>query len=297
MSNLKYVLGPMRLPFLILTPACVLLGLGTAVWSSDQVNALYFVLALIGAIAAHISVNVFNEYFDFKSGLDARTRPTPFSGGSGTLPAKPEFERQALTTAIVALIVTGVIGLYFLFVRGLPILPLGVLGLLVIVVYTPWFAHSPLLSLISPGLGFGPLMVMGTHFVLTGEYTWTAFVASLVPFFLVNDLLLLNQFPDVEADQSVGRSNLPIRIGRKASSLVYGAFLLLAFLSIVLGVVLDLLPATALIGLLALGVAVPAFVGAYRFADDVGKLVPYLGLNVITNIVTPVLVAVGLFIG
>ena len=297
MSNLKYVLGPMRLPFLILTPACVLLGLGTAVWSSDQVNALYFVLALIGAIAAHISVNVFNEYFDFKSGLDARTRPTPFSGGSGTLPAKPEFERQALTTAIVALIVTGVIGLYFLFVRGLPILPLGVLGLLVIVVYTPWFAHSPLLSLISPGLGFGPLMVMGTHFVLTGEYTWTAFIASLVPFFLVNDLLLLNQFPDVEADQSVGRSNLPIRIGRKASSLVYGAFLLLAFLSIVLGVVLDLLPATALIGLLALGVAVPAFVGAYRFADDVGKLVPYLGLNVITNIVTPVLVAVGLFLG
>ena len=297
MSNLKYVLGPMRLPFLILTPACVLLGLGTAVWLSDQVNALYFVLALIGAIAAHISVNVFNEYFDFKSGLDARTRPTPFSGGSGTLPAKPEFERQALTTAIVALIVTGVIGLYFLFVRGLPILPLGVLGLLVIVVYTPWFAHSPLLSLISPGLGFGPLMVMGTHFVLTGEYTWTAFVASMVPFFLVNDLLLLNQFPDVEADQSVGRSNLPIRIGRKASSLVYGAFLLLAFLSIVLGVVLDLLPATALIGLLALGVAVPAFAGAYRFADDVGKLVPSLGLNVITNIVTPALVAVGLFLG
>ena len=95
----------------------------------------------------------------------------------------------------------------------------------------------------------------------------------------------------------MGRSNLPIRIGRKASSLVYGAFLLLAFLSIVLGVVLDLSPATALIGLLALGVAVPAFVGAYRFADDVGKLVPYLGLNVITNIVTPVLVAVGLFIG
>ncbi|MCJ7550631.1 MAG: prenyltransferase, partial [Anaerolineae bacterium] len=61
MSSLKYVLGPMRLPFLVLTPACVLLGLGTAVWSSAQVSALYFVLALVGAICAHISVNALNE--------------------------------------------------------------------------------------------------------------------------------------------------------------------------------------------------------------------------------------------
>ena len=297
MSNLKYLLGPMRLPFLALTPACVLLGLGTAVWSSAQVNALYFILALVGAICAHISVNALNEYLDFKSGLDFRTERTPFSGGSGTLREKPELARQALGAAIIAFAITGLIGLFFLRVRGLSLLPLGILGLLVVVAYTPWFSRHPLLCLIAPGLGFGPLMVMGTDFVLTGEYSWTAFMASLVPFFLVSDLLLLNQFPDAEADQSVGRRHYPIIIGRRASSLIYGAFMVLAYLSIVLGVSLGQMPRTSLIGLIVLVIAIPASVGAYRYAEDMNKLMPYMGLNVVVNILTPVLVAVGLFVG
>ncbi len=297
MSNLKDLMGLMRLPFVILTPACVLVGLGTAVWSTGEVNYSYFTLALIGAIAAHISVNAFNEYFDFKSGLDHRTHRTPFSGGSGTLPERPELARQALSVAIVAIIITALIGFYFLRVRGLSLLPLGALGLLIIIAYTPWFTRNPVLCLIAPGLGFGPLMVMGTDFVLTGGYSWTSLIASLVPFFLVNDLLLLNQFPDIEADQSVGRRHLAIILGRRVSSLVYGTILLLAYLSIVLGVTLGHLPPTSLIGLLTLFIAVPVIAGVYRSAENVEKLVPFLGLNVIIDIATPTLVAIGLFLG
>lgn len=297
MSDPKDLLGPMRLPFLVLTPACVVLGLGTAVWSAGKVSVLHFVLAFAGAMAAHVSVNAFNEYFDFKSGLDFETQRTPFSGGSGTLPAKPEAARRALGTALVAFAITAGIGVYFLWLRGLGLLPLGLLGLLVIVAYTPWVARYPLLCLIAPGLGFGILMVMGTDFVLTGEYTWTAFVASLVPFFLVNDLLLLNQFPDADADRGVGRRHYPIVIGRRASSVIYGAFLLLAHLTVVVGVLIGQLPPTSLIGLIALLIAVPTIVGAYRNAENLEGLMPYLGLNVAINVVMPLLVAVGLFLG
>jgi 1,4-dihydroxy-2-naphthoate octaprenyltransferase len=297
MNGLKYLLGPMRLPFVVLTPACVLLGLGTAVWSSGRVSPLHFILVLIGAICAHISVNAFNEYFDFKSGLDSKTERTPFSGGSGTLPDKPDLARQALGTALFTFAITGLTGIYFLRVRGLSLLPLGMLGLLTVVAYTPWLARYPFLCLIAPGLGFGTLMVMGTDFVLSGGYSWTAFLASLVPFFLVSDLLLLNQFPDVEADRSVGRRHYPIVIGRQASSVIYGVFLLSAYLSIALGVCLGYLPRTSLIGLMTLVIAVPTFVGAYRYAEDIKKLTPYMGLNVIINIVTPVLVAIGLLVG
>jgi 1,4-dihydroxy-2-naphthoate polyprenyltransferase len=293
----KDILGTMRLPFLILAPACVLIGLGTAIWTSGKVSAVHFVLALVGAVAAHVSVNVFNEYFDFKSGLDARTRRTPFSGGSGTLPGKPALAGQTLAIAVIALVIVAAIGVYFVSERGWALLPLGVLGMITIFAYTPWMAHSPLLSLVSPGLGFGPLMVMGTHFALTGEYGWAPFIASLVPFFLVNNLLLLNQFPDVEADRSVGRKNFPIVIGRRASSLIYGAFMLLTYASIVLGVFLDILPAAALLGLLTLFLAVPVSRNAYRHADDIEKLMPSLGMNVLINILTPVLVAIGLLIG
>jgi len=297
MKEPKYILGPMRVPFLILTPACVLLGFGTAIWRSHEVSILYLILALIGAVCAHISVNALNEYFDFRSGLDFKTERTPFSGGSGTLPEKPDMARSALKTGLITFAITGMIGVYFVYVRGLLLLPLGILGLIIIFTYTIWITRYPILCLIAPGLGFGTFMVMGTDFVLTGQYSWTAFIASLVPFFLVSDLLLLNQFPDTEADHSIGRKHFPILVGRQTSSLIYGLFLLFAYMSIIFGVYLEYLPKVSLLGVATIVIAVPAFVGAYRYPEDIKKLTPYMGLNVIINIATPILVATGLFIG
>jgi 1,4-dihydroxy-2-naphthoate octaprenyltransferase len=296
MSRLRHLLATTRTPFLILTPACVLLGIGTAVWTSDHIDVVYAVLALLGAISAHISVNTLNEYFDFRSELDFHTTRTPFSGGSGTLPDQPDLARQVLILGLATLAVTGAIGLLFVWIRGWALLPLGLLGLVTIVIYTPWLAKVPLLCLIAPGLGFGPLMVMGTDFVLTGSYSWPAFVASLVPFFLVNDLLLLNQFPDVDADQTVARRHYPIVLGRRPSSLIYGAFLLLAFLTIIVAVAFGLLPLSSLIALIMLFAAVPTAIGAYRHATDTKSLMPYLTLNVVISIATPVLMAVGPFL-
>lgn len=286
----------MRPPFLLLTPACVVLGSATAIWSSGAVNPWHFILALAGAVCAHVAVNALNEYFDFRTGLDYRTERTAFSGGSGTLPEKPELVGQAFRTGVGAAVIVALVGLYFLWVRGWSILPLGVVGLAVVVTYTPCLTHRPILCLIAPGIGFGPLMVMGTHFALTGKYALTALVASLVPFFLVNDLLLLNQFPDVVADQSVGRRHLPIVFGRRASSIVYGAFLLSAYISIVVGVAARLLPTASLLGLATLPLAAPAAIGAYRHANDTARLKPAMAMNVAVNLVTPALVALGLFL-
>ena len=296
MTVSKNILGPMRVPFLILTPACVLLGIATAARSGVPIHPVQVLIVLIGAVGTHISVNALNEYEDFKSGLDARTQRTPFSGGSGTLPAHPTMARSALVTALVAFAIVALTGLYFTWQRGLALLPLGLLGMLVILIYTPWLTKNPVLCLVAPGLGFGPLMVMGTHFALTGHYSLTAFVASLVPFFLVSNLLLLNQFPDVDADQTVGRKHFPILIGRHLSSLIFSSFLVLTYLAITLGVTLAILPLGALLGLATLVLAIPLLRGSIKYADDIRNLVPLLGNNVLVNLLTPVLVAVGLFI-
>lgn len=293
MSKLPLILGPMRVPFLLLTPACVLLGIGTAFWSQESVNGFYIILVMIGAVASHISVNAFNEYFDFKTGLDKHTTRTPFSGGSGTLPSHPEMAKSALMTAIISWLITSAIGIYFVIERGWGLLPLGLIGIIMLYAYTRWFVYNPWLCLVAPGLGFGTLMVMGTHYVLTGEYSWTAFAASLIPFFLVSNLLLLNQFPDVEPDRNIGRRHFPVLIGVKKSSLIYGSFLFLSYLVIIFGVIQQWFPLTALIGLATLVLAVPAFIGAYRYSGDIPKLIPAMGLNVIINLATPVLLAVG----
>jgi len=287
----------MRVPFLVLAPACVFLGVGSAAWSSGSLNALYVILALIGGVCSHISVNALNEYFDFKSGLDLHTQRTPFSGGSGTLPARPELANTALVTGLVTLGITALIGIYFWVVRGWGILPLGLLGLVVIVTYTVWLNRSPLLCLIAPGIGFGTLMVMATDYVLSGRYSWTAFFASLVPFFLVSNLLLLNQFPDVEADRRVGRRHLPIVIGRRASAVVYIAFLVCTYLTMIVGVALRLMPGWCLLGLATLVIAVPVMRNVYRNADRLELLIPSLGMNVLIVLLTPVLTGIGFLIG
>lgn len=294
MSNA--LIGPMRPNFLILTPACVLLGIATAYWSGTTLNPLYIVLILTGALMAHISVNALNEYHDFKSGLDFVTEATPFSGGTKTLPNNPTKAHLALISGIVTIVLVACIGVYFLMVRGPWILPVGILGLVIIYTYTPLLTRSPFLCLITPGVGFGPLMVMGTDFILTGHYSWTAAVASLVPFFLVNDLLLLNQFPDVEPDRQFGRDHLLIRIGRPAGARVYVLFLILNYLVIIFGCFFEVLPQGALLGLLTLILAVPVMRGVMRHADDISNLIPFMVKNVIINISTPVLVALGLFI-
>ncbi|MBN2060926.1 MAG: prenyltransferase [Deltaproteobacteria bacterium] len=293
--NLNLLSGPMRLPFLILTPACVMLGLGTAVRETGNIDVLYLLLSLIGAISSHVSVNAFNEYFDFRSGLDFSTKRTPFSGGSGTIPENPGAAKYTIVTAIISTLIILFTGLFFLSIWGAGIIPLGILGLGLIFFYTPWLTRNPYLCLVAPGLGFGPLMVMGTYFVLTGEYSLSSFFASLVPFFLVNNLLLLNQYPDTEADKGVGRRTLPVVWGKRTSSVIFSLFMAMAYISIIVGIQLGHLPKLSVIGLLTLFLGVPACIGSFRYPDDIEKLTPYLMMNVIINIATPVLVAAGMF--
>jgi len=101
----------------------------------------------------------------------------------------------------------------------------------------------------------------------------------------------------MEADQNVGRKHFPIVLGRKKSSILYILFLLFTYLTIITGVYLQLFPNLTLIAIATVFIAVPLSVGVYKNADDVKKLLPFMGLNVMINIITPVLFAVGFFWG
>jgi 1,4-dihydroxy-2-naphthoate octaprenyltransferase len=293
---MNYILGPMRVPFLILTPMCVLVGIGTAAWSGAKLDFFRIILITVGAVCSHISVNAINEYFDFKSGLDFMTEKTPFSGGSGTLPSNPDKASVALTIGLSTLGAATGIGLYLVHVSGIGLLPLGIFGLLIIYTYTKWVTKMPILCLIAPGLGFGPLMVMGTHFVLAGSYSWMPFIASLVPGFLVSNLLLLNQFPDVEADRTVGRRHLPITMGRRPVAWIYATFLAASYVPLFVGYLWGWFPVHVFLALATVIVSVHTARGVLRYADDIPRLVPFLGKNVIINLATPALLAIGLFI-
>jgi len=254
-------------------------------------------LILCGALFAHLSVNLLNEYDDFRSGLDALTVRTPFSGGSGSLPSNPHAAAPARAAGLLCLAATALIGLYFVFEKGLGLLPLGLVGVLLVVVYTPRVTRWPLLCLLAPGLGFGPLMVLGTAFVLTGHYSWPAIAASLPPMFLASELLLVNQFPDVDPDRHVGRRHLPIVLGRRRSALVFAALIVATFAVPPAAVAAGLLPRLTLLGLLPLPLALLVARRVYVHADDLPRLIRWLGINVAMIHATLLLFALGLLLG
>jgi len=292
--KLKTVVQSIRLPFLALTIACVFLGASTVIANGEPINLALLALALLGALLAHISVNTLNEYFDFKSGLDFKTIKTQFSGGSGALPENPEMAATVLSVGIISSVILFLIGSFFVWYYGAGIMPIGITGLLLITTYTSWLNRHPLICLFAPGLGFGFLMVAGTQFVLQGQYTTLSWQVAVIPFFLVNNLLLLNQYPDIRADAEAGRYHFPIAFGVQRSNLVYALFTLLTVVAIISYVLSGLLPTTSLLALLPMPLAFFALYGAIKHGEAIGNFPQYLAAGVAVAILTTLLLGVSL---
>jgi len=294
--KLSVVIQTIRAPFLVLTVVCVFLGVSTVVASDVDISGYLLILVLLGALSAHISTNMLNEYFDFKSGLDLITKRTPFSGGSGGLVQHPEMLNTIFVLALGFLFITVSIGGFFIWTYGVRILPIGVLGLFLVVLYTGWVNQHPFFCLLAPGIGFAVLMVVGTQFVLQGEYTWQPWAAVVAPFFLINNLLLLNQYPDIQADASVGRYHFPIAYGTDLSNRVYGLFVLMAILAIVIGVLWGYLPSFAWWALLPMPLSFFSLYGAMKHAEKIGYYPQYLGANVAVTVLVPLFLGVALLL-
>lgn len=289
-------LQTLRPPFLLLVPACLSLSWSLAVFLGYPVNAWDLSLLMLGALAAHAAVNVLNELQDFGSGLDHLTRRTPFSGGSGTLPAHPELLGATRILLAACLLVVVLTGVYFLWRRGLVLLPLGLAGLALILLYTRYLTRRPLLCLLAPGAGFGLLMVNGGFLALTGELHWLVFWLSLMPLCLVSNLLLINQFPDREADAQVGRRHLLVVRGIRTGARVFLLLQLLAWVPLVVGLLCGWLPPGAAVALFILPLALLAARGLWQFHTSLEGLVPSMGQHVAATLLTPVLLSAGVLV-
>jgi 1,4-dihydroxy-2-naphthoate octaprenyltransferase len=247
-------------------------------------------LAFLGLLLAHISVNVLNDYFDYRSGIDLETKRTPFSGGSGMLPAGLLKPRQVLWFGLVSFLLALVIGAYFVMTRGWLLLPLLLIAAVCVLLYTPLMLKLRWPEW-APGVGLGALPVLGAYFVQTTTYTLPAVIASIPSAILVHNLLLLNEFPDVEADKKAGRKTLPITMGKKKASIIYSVLTIVVYLWIIGVAVVEQEP-VLLIALLTLPFAIKAIQGALR-PDEMDKLVPAMGNNVLVVLLTQLLLGIG----
>ncbi|MFC1906715.1 prenyltransferase [Chloroflexota bacterium] len=287
---IKRWLMVIRAPFLLLPIALAFLGTSIA-WYDGAFHLGHALLAFLGLLLAHISVNVLNEYFDFKSGVDLKTQRTPFSGGSGALPTGLVSAKEALWLGWGSLIAIVPIGIYFTIIKGWQLLPLLIIAALCIIFYTPVILKNNWPEW-APGAGLGALPVLGAYFVQTGEYTIPAIIASIPPGILVHNLLLLNEFPDMEADATVNRKTLPITIKPPKAGIVYSVMTIMVYVWIIGAVIAGQMPAFTLVALLTLPAAVKAIQGALNYSDP-GKMIPSMANNVMVVLLTQVLMGVG----
>ena len=281
-----------RPQFLLLS--VVLAFLGTCIaWYDGYFHLGYALLAFLGLLLCHISTNVLNDYFDYKSGIDLEVRRTPFSGGSGILPAALLKPKQVLWFGLVSFLLAVPIGVYFVVTldKGWQLLPLLLVAAVCIILYTPFLTRVGWPEW-APGAGMGALPVLGAYFVQTTAYTLPAVIACIPSGILVHNLLLLNEFPDAEADSKAGRKTLPIIVGKSKAWMVYSALTLVVYLWIIGWVVAGKMPAFSLIALLTLPFAIKAIRGA-RKHDEMSQLVPAMANNVLVVLVTQFLLGIG----
>jgi 1,4-dihydroxy-2-naphthoate polyprenyltransferase len=280
-----------RPQFLILSVILAFLGTAVAWNTTNSFNPWIAILAGLGLVLAHASVNVINDWFDFRSGIDQKAPRTPFSGGSGILPAEKMTPRQVLWLGVATLVVIICIGVFFVIRAGWPLLPLLLVAGICIVTYSPFILKTRYPEW-AAGLGLGILPILGTFFIQTSAYTFPALIASVPSGLLVYNLLLLNEFPDIDADRSAGRKTLPITEGRRKASIVYSVVTIAVYAWIVLAVVLRRMPVFCLVSLLTLPLAVKAIRGALN-SEEFSKLVPAMGDNVMVVLLTQLLLGIG----
>ena len=289
MANLKAFAGIARVPFLLLPVTLVVSGAAAAAYDG-AFDISRTVVALIGLVALHIAANVLNEWSDMRTGIDLHTNRTPFSGGSGTIPSGAVSTQTALAFGLGWAAIGLATGLWLLTEVGWVLVPLMVLGAVFVLGYTDLLARSGV-GEIAAGLGLGGLPVIGTALVQDGTIGPAAVAAAVPATLMTFNLLLLNEFPDEQADRAGGRRNIVIMLGRPGAAAVYAAAALMTPSAIVAAVIVDVLPVLSLAAVLPSLLLVKPLKWAYMQSNEPVPI-PALGANVVWILTTNLMLAV-----
>ncbi len=254
-SGIKIWIMEFRIQFFTCSVLPVLLGVMVALNRTGVLRMELLSLTLIGIIAIHAASNMIDDYFDYVSGADEHPiyerLDSPFFGGSGMISEGKLGPEEVRRASVVLFAFGSVIGVYLALARGWEILALGITGIL--------FGYFHAKHISTRGLGefsmflnFGPLIALGSYYVQSGEFAIGPIVASLPIGIAMFCMLLVNSIPDYEADNSAGKETIPVKIGRKKSAYLYIAMILVVYLSVIFGFLLEYLPSGALLVLVTL---------------------------------------------
>ncbi|MBN1463339.1 MAG: prenyltransferase [Paludibacteraceae bacterium] len=211
-----------------------------------EVNWLFGILAMVGAVIFQASGNLIGDYFDYKYRVDRKE-----SFGSSRLLVDEVFSpRKIFVFGIVLLIIGSFIGLFLLSKTGLPLLWIGLIGVL-----STYFYYK--LKYIALGdaiifVIYGQLIGLGTFFVMTNRVDYSVLLLSAPVGFLVVNILHANNTRDIKHDGMANIKTQAMVIGLKASKMQYSILGFAAYVGVIFMVTLSMLHPISLIVLLTL---------------------------------------------
>ncbi len=284
-----------RVRFLLASVVAVSLGLALNWRQNFSIDPLDAILIFAGVLALHASVDLLNDFWDFKRGIDTKTKRTKMSGGTGVLPEGLLKPSSVYRAGVAFLIIGSVIGAYFVITDGIII---GIiLGFAILSIY---FYST---KIVDSGLGEffvavkGSMIVIGTYYIQSGQITIESILGGIVVGVLSSLVLFIASFPDHDADKSKGRKSLVIAVGKEKASKLFWIFPLVSYFAIIIGVSTNLFPLISLITLLGIPLMIKSGLGLRKNFDSIENLVPFMSSTLMFSRITGTLFVVSFLIG
>jgi 1,4-dihydroxy-2-naphthoate octaprenyltransferase len=234
-------------------PATIVPIIVAIAWSLfNNAGVIYWELVpviIIAGILFHTGTNLIGEYFDYKKGVD---RPETF-GSSRILVEGLMKPKTVLMGGYLCFALGFALGLILVAYHGVPMLVLGIIGLLGGMFYTgiPFGYKYIALGDLFVYLMFGPLMVIGANFALTGVIDYNLFLISIPVGCLVASILIANNLRDIKHDKEAGITTTAVLLGAKATKVEYIAIVAIAYFSVIIMAAFSMIPLWTLIVLVS----------------------------------------------
>ena len=283
-----------RVRFLLASVIAVSVGLAIQWWQNTSIDIFAAALTMGGVMALHASVDLLNDYWDFKRGIDTSTKRTKMSGGTGVLPEGLLKPKQVYRAGVGFLILGSLIGGYFVFTDGIIIAAILGFAILSIYFYSTKIVDSGLAEVFVSIKG--TMIVLGTFFIQSSIITIDSIFAGIVVGILSSMVLFITSFPDYEADKSKGRKTLIIAVGKEKASSIFWIFPSIVYGIIITCVVTEIFPFFTLITLLTIPLLINSGRKLKKHYDDVDELVPAMSGTLKFSRITGALFVLGFLI-
>ena len=291
---LSYWLRAIRIRFLLASVIAVSLGLAVTWWHSGTIDIFQAALTMAGVIALHASVDLLNDYWDFKRGIDTRTKRTGMSGGTGVLPEGLLKPKSVYNAGILFLVAGGLIGGYFVVLHGVVIGVILAFAIMSIYFYSTKIVNWGLAEVFVAVKG--TLIVMGTYYIQNSELTDVVVLSGIVVGVLSSLVLFVTSFPDHDADKEKGRRTLVILAGRQKAVSIFYIFPIISYGIIIGCVAMSIIPVFCLISLAAIPVVISSIRKLKSSISDENKIIPAMKSTLTFSRIAGALFVIGFLI-